>query len=388
MDKSVDRTRNWRLRVLFIVGTAFILRAAVAILVAKSHSSAWFFGQTTELGLLAESLRTGHGLSSPFGGDTGPSAFLSPGYPMAVAAVFAIFGPYSGASEAAIMSLQVAFGAATVLVLMLLTRRIFGVKAATIAGITCALCPPALFLPTLFWETSVSVLIATTLFAASYLCAENSSLGDWVWLGLTAAIALLVNPSLLPIVLCCFAWAIYRMRCEPLTAPVIGVLLCIALSMPWPVRNLRQLHAFIPLRSNPGYELWQGNRPGSDGFFLADLHPNVNASEFDRYKTLGEVGYMHEKSVFAKGRIEDNPGWFILLTAKRIAYFWVGVGRQSSFPVVAYVTLTSLAGFVGLSMLWQRNRSLAYTLPSRCYSFLPRTTSPIPIFGSDWSLIL
>ncbi len=374
MDKSVACTRNWRLRVLFIVGTAFILRTAVAILVAKSHSSAWFFGQTTELGLLAESLRTGHGLSSPFGGDTGPSAFLSPGYPMIVAAVFAIFGPYSGASEAAMMSLQVTFGAATVLVSMLLCRRIFGVKAATIAGITCALCPPALFLPTLFWETSLSVLVATTLFALSYLCAENRSLVDWVWLGLTAAIALVVNPSLLPVVVCCFAWAIYQVRSEPLTVPAIGVLVCVALSVAWPVRNLRQLHAFIPLRSNPGYELWQGNRPGSDGFFLADLHPNVNASEFDRYKTLGEVGYMHEKSVIAKGRIEDNRGWFILLTAKRVACFWVGVGRQSSFLVVAYLTLTSLAGFVGLSMLWQQNRSVAF------YFAFPLLLFPAPYY--------
>jgi len=359
MAESLASHPNWRLRLISIVGTGAFLRGAVAILVAKSHSSDWFFGQATELGLLAESIRTGHGLSSPFGGDTGPSAFLSPGYPAIVAAVFASFGPYSGSSEAVMMSLQAIFGAATVLVLMLLTRRIFGVKTATVAGIICALCPPALFLPTLFWESSLSVLLATTLFAVSYRCSEEPSAGNWALLGLMAAIALLVNPSMLPIVLCCGAWALYRTRSGSLLAPAIGVLLCVVLSVPWAVRNSRQLHAFIPMRSNLGYELWQGNRVGSDGFFLADLHPNVNAAEFHRYETIGEVGYMHEKFVTAKERISDNPGWFLLLSAKRMYYFWIGMGRQYSSLVVAYITLTSLLGCAGLWMLWQRNRALA-----------------------------
>ena len=317
MDKSIDRRPNWRLRVASIVGASFLLRMAVAVLVARSHSSAWFFGQTTELGMLAESLRTGHGLSSPFGGNTGPSAFLSPGYPMIVAAVFAIFGPYSGAAEATMMSLQVIFGTATVFVLMLFTRRIFSAKAATIAGVICALCPPALFLPTLFWETSLSVLLATSLFALSHQCADKPTTGRWCWLGMLATASLLVNPSLLPIIVCCFAWTAYQMRSHSLVAPATGILLCLLLSLPWAVRNSRQLHAFIPLRSNLGYELWQGNRAGSDGFFLADLHPNVNAVEFLRYETLGEVGYMHEKLVMAKAQIAANPRWFVSLSAKR-----------------------------------------------------------------------
>ncbi len=374
MASLADGARNWRLRVISIVGVALMLRATVAALVAHSHSAGWFFGQTTELGLLAESLRTGHGLSSPFGGTTGPSAFLSPGYPTLVAIIFAIFGPYSFKSEAVMMSLQTTFGAATVLVLMLLTRRIFGMRIATIAGLICALCPPALFLPTLFWETSLSVLLATILFAVALQCADDSTMTNWFWLGLTAAAALLVNPSLLPIVLCCFAWATYKVRSGSLFAPAMGIMLCVALSLPWAVRNLRQMHAFIPLRSNLGYELWQGNRPGSDGFFLVDLHPNVNVVEFQRYEELGEVGYMHEKLAIAKKRIADNPRWFLTLTTKRIYYFWTGIGRQSSGLVIAYITATSLLGFAGLAMLWRRNRALA------AYFLLPLMLFPVPYY--------
>ena len=351
-----------RMRAVPIVGMAFLLRLAVALLSARSHPTSWFFDEATELGRLAESLHTGHGLSSPFGGSTGPSAFLSPGYPAVIAAVFTIFGAYSSASEIAIMLLQVVFGAATVLVVMLFARRVFGVSAANTAGLICALCPPALFLPTVFWETTLSVLLATSLVLLAQRCAEDSSAKNCLALALVSTLAVAVNPALLPIVACGFGWSILQNRGKSLLAPVAGVLLCIALSVPWAVRNFNQLHAFIPLRSNLGYELWQGNRVGSDGFFLADLYPNVNAAEFHRYEVLGEVGYMHEKLELAKERITQNRGWFAGLTAKRIFYFWVGIARLQSSLVVAYLSITTVFGFVGLVRLSRTQRSLAVYL--------------------------
>jgi hypothetical protein len=374
MGSSGARLPTPRIQLTLIVTVALVLRLAVVAATAHTHSAEWFFGQATELGRLAESLRTGHGLSSPFGGSTGPSAFLSPGYPAIVAAVFAIFGPYSFASAIAIMCLQAVFGAATVMVLMLLVRRAFGVTVATVAGLIGALALPALFLPTLFWETSLSVLLATTLFALAMRCALDSRTGDWIALGITGAAALSVNPSLLPILICCFGWAIYRTRSRPRFAPITSVALCLVLSTPWVIRNAYQLHTFIPFRSNVGYELWQGNRPGSDGFFLAELHPNVNRAEFLRYALLGEVGYMHEKSVIAREYIAANPGWFLEFTMKRILYFWTGIVRQSATLVVAYISLTSLLGFTGLAMLWRRNRPLAI------YFLLPIMLFPVPYY--------
>ena len=374
MASVADDANVQRLRLVLIVTIALLLRLAVVFFIGRGHSAEWFFGQASELGKLAESLRTGHGLSSPFGGSTGPSAFLSPGYPAIVAAVFAIFGAYSFTSAAAIMCLQAIFGAATVLVIMLLARRVFGATVANGAGLVCALAPPALFLPTIFWETSLSVLLATALFAMAFRCAERSTASNWVGMGLLSAVSLSVNPSLLPIVVCCFGWAIYQSRSKPRLGPIAGVVACLLLSSPWAIRNYCQLHAFIPLRSNAGYELWQGNRIGSDGFFLADLHPNVNAVEFRRYEVLGEVGYMNEKSAIAKDWIAANPGRFIELTAKRIFRFWTGVVRQSASLVIAYIVITTLLGFVGLAMLWQRNRVLA------TYFLLPLMLFPIPYY--------
>jgi 4-amino-4-deoxy-L-arabinose transferase-like glycosyltransferase len=371
MDNS-NRPTSLRVPLLFAV--ALLMRLAVVWLTVRAHPASWFFDQANELARLAESLRAGHGLSSPFGGSTGPSAFLSPGYPALVAAVFAIFHPYSQASAAALMLLQALFGAGTVVVLMLLARRAFGVRTANIAGAIWAVSPPLLWLPTLFWESSLSILLAASLAALALRCAESPTSSRWLAAGVLAAFALSVNPSLLPIIICCSGWAIYRTRSRSITAPIIGILVCVLLSTPWVLRNQRQLHAFIPLRDNLGYELWQGNRPGSDGFFLPELHPNVNHQEFGRYQELGEVAYMREKSAMAMETIRGNPARFLGLTLKRCFYFWTGVIRHSSAFIVEYIVITSLSGFSGLALLWRRDRQLAI------FFLLPLLFFPLPYY--------
>ena len=56
------------------------------------------FGFGWEIGRLAYSLANGHGFSSPFGGDTGPSAWNAPLYPWIVSLAFRVFGSYSHAA--------------------------------------------------------------------------------------------------------------------------------------------------------------------------------------------------------------------------------------------------------------------------------------------------
>jgi hypothetical protein len=363
-----------RLRLVPITALALVLRVAVVALTASSHSAQWFFGQASELTSLATSLVSDGCLCSPFGGATGPSAFLSPGYPAIVAAVFALLHPSSYAAAIAIMLLQAVFGAATAAVLMLFTRRAFSIPAANLAGLVWALSPPAIFLPTLFWETSLSVLLATALVTLALYLADHPTLRAGAAFGMMMAAALCVNPSLLPIALCSLGWVTYRLRQRSLAAPVLAAMLWIALSTPWALRNARELHSFIPLRSNLGYELWQGNRPGSDGFFEPALHPNVNSIEFAKFQQLGEVSYMADNSAEARSYIAGNPGHFLALTAKRAFDFWTGIVRNSAGLVVGYIVLTTLLGFAGLTRLWLRDRSLAALLT------LPLIFFPLPYY--------
>ena len=374
---SLDRQPETRrpVYVYTILAVALTLRLAVIAITVSSHPAQWFYSQASELGLLAQSLVNGQGLSAPFGGSTGPSAFLAPGYPALVAVLFYLFGSYSMTAAVVLMVLQAIFASATVAAILWLAHTIFNDLTAKIAGLVWAISPPLLFLPTIFWETSFSIFILTTLIALTLYCADQPKLSAWIRLALCALAALAVNPSFATVVAGCFAWTLYQSRhTSPRSTPLAVILVFLMICSLWPVRNWRTMHAFIPLRSNMGYELWQGNRPGSDGFFSAALHPNTNAYEFGRYKALGEVAYMREKSSLARAAILNDLPRFAGLTAKRFVCFWSGMVKQSVWLMVAYTTTTALLGLCGAWLLWREDRNIAILF------LIPILLLPLPYY--------
>jgi hypothetical protein len=144
---------------------------------------------------------------------------------------------------------------------------------------------------------------------------------------------------------------------------------------PWPMRNARTLHAFIPLRDNLGYELWQGNRAGANGDFTAALHPNASATEFARYAALGEVDYMREKGALASAAIRADKPRFLRFTALRMWRFWTGQGTlHPNALIVLHVSMTTLFGFVGALMLIRRKNFHAWLL------LMPALLFPLPYY--------
>jgi len=367
-----------RLHLFPIILLTESLRLAIIVVTLKSHPASWFFAQASELNELAHSLLTGRGLSSPFGGLTGPSAFLAPGYPMFIAAIFRLFQPQSFTSAFILMLLQSFFATATIATMMLLARKLFSNTAANLAGIVWAISPPLLFLPTIYWDTSFSILLLTLLVTLCVYCAESPSWRNWISIAVCALTALYTNPSLATAIAGCFLWtaivAYHSFPRRSLAAPIAAaVLIAICFSL-WPLRNYERLHAFIPLRSNLGYELWQGNGPGSDGFFSPALHPNVNQQEYQRYAALGEVAYMREKSELAKSAIHADPTRFAALTAKRFFSFWSGLSQPSVWPMVVYASATTLLGLLGLVLLFRTQKKIAILFA------IPLLLLPLPYY--------
>jgi hypothetical protein len=382
---TVQPGENGRVYLLPIFLLALAARLLAMFLVLHRDAAEWFFGQATQhnplahslLSGLAESLMAGHGLSSPFGGSTGPSAFLAPGYPFLVSCVFRGFGVQTAASAYVLMGLQMAFAVATVVVIMLVARRAFGSRAANIAGIFWSVSPPLLWLPLLYWDTSLSILMLTGILGLGLRCAQQPTWPRWLSLGACCGFAVLVNPSLLMVLLGIVAWAGYQAGSQSRIAALVAATLCLAIIAPWSLRNYRVMHAVIPLRSNMGYELWQGNRVGSDGFFTASLHPNINRVEFNHYAAIGEVAYMREKSEQATAAIRANPLRFLGLSLKRAACFWTGLGKApNSGLVVLHSTLTSLLAFAGLIALFRSRPRLAVLF------LLPLLLFPLPYYIS------
>jgi 4-amino-4-deoxy-L-arabinose transferase-like glycosyltransferase len=365
------------MRLKSILALGLVARLGMVWLVLTRFPRNWLYHEAPDLGFLAQSLRNGAGLSSPFGGSTGPSALVAPGYPTIIAIVFRAFGSYSVASAAAVMVLQTIFAILTIAVLMHVARRLFGVRAAELAGLIWAVSMPLLWLPTIFWDTSLSALLVIAMVALALRSVDRQG-EDWLLIGAFSGMVMLMNPSLLLAIVTIFGWAAYQNRSHSRFPPFVGFLVLLAILGPWPIRNARLLHAFVPFRSSFGYELWQGNRAGADGIFDDSLYPPKNKQEFADYASNGEIAYMHEKSALAENYIRAHPREFVRVTLKRAARFWAGTGaRENSGVVIVHVLATSLLGVVGLAILYRRRRPVAML-------FIPLLlVFPLPYYITD-----
>src|SRR5277367_1258930 len=77
-----------------------------------------------ETGNIAYSLAAGHGYSSPYWQETGPTAWLTPVYPALVAGVFRIFGIHTPHSFFAIVFLNILFSTATCVPIFYIGKRV------------------------------------------------------------------------------------------------------------------------------------------------------------------------------------------------------------------------------------------------------------------------
>jgi hypothetical protein len=348
--------------VRFILALALGLRLVVVGIVLACYPRDWLFSKAPDLGYLACSLSSGHGLSSPFGGSTGPTAFLAPGYPGVVGLIFYFFGSYSLASAGLILALQTVFGVLTVAAIMRVAGKISGAATAKLAGTFWAVSPPLLWLPAVLWDTSLSALLLIGMVALALRCLEKPGNGLWAAMGGYCGLAMLVNPSLTLALFAVLGWSAWQTH----TRPWICGLVLFAVFAPWPLRNARVLHAFIPLRSNFGYEVWQGNHSGASGMFDARLEPLQNKREYSDYVREGEVVYMRSKSTLAKAYVRAHPGEFLWLSATRVIRFWTGAGSKANSGIVElHAVLTSLLGLVGLAALCRQSRTtgLLFLLP-------------------------
>ena len=359
-----------------ILALAFGTRSLTLLFVVRRFPHRWLYSRGIELGTLAQSLVAGHGLSSPFGGSTGPTALLSPGYPVVIAVCFRIFGSFTFQAAVAVMVLQLLFSLATVLLVIQVAEQCFGHRAANMAGTFWALSLPLVWMPTIFWETCLSTLFLLGMVALSLHAVQRPRAIWGLGMGVYCGLAALVNPALLLTLLALLAWVAWQTRKGDCLSSLLALLVLALVYAPWPIRNARVLGAFIPLRSTVAFELWMGNRAGATGFLDESLFPIFNRGEYDQYASLGEVAYMRHKSALAQEHIRAHGGEFLRLSTVRFLRYWTGTGSQhGSVVFTIHAVLTSLGGAIGLSRLWQKRSFRLAGL-----SLLPLILFPLPYY--------
>ncbi len=307
---------------------AFLLRVLAILLLHADHFKVALdhFGFGWEMGRIARSLALGHGFANPFLTDTGPTAWEAPLYPFLTAGIFKILGIYSRASALALLTINSVFSALTCMPIFLIAQRSFGWRVASWSAWFWAVFPYTMYWSIRWvWETSLSALLLATLFWLTLEIERSGTLRRWAVWGLLWGVAALTNPALISFLPFAGIWLCYRLtrqRRRWLVPVAVSALIFWAVIGPWTIRNYEVFHRFIFIRDNAGAELRMGNGPGAEGLWMWWLHPTTNVLQFQKYRQMGEIAYIHERKSAALEFIRQHPGRFLVLTLRRFVYYW------------------------------------------------------------------
>ena len=358
-----------------------------------------------EMGRIARALATGRGFADPFNGHSGPTAWTPPLYPLLIAASFKLFGVYTKLSAWAILVVNSIFSAMTATAVYQIGWRCFGrdrrgMSIALWSAWLWALYPAAMqYAVKWVWDMSLTAFLFAWIIVlalklrgvgessqlsvhssqsstaganpapieTTQLRTENLELTPWLLFGLLWGLTALSNSSLLSFLPFCGLWIIWpalHTRTHVLRAfrgTTLAALCFLAVVSPWTIRNWHVFHAFVPMRSNFGAELYEATIFSNDGFpWMATLPMAEKAPEFQRYEQMGEIAYSIAQGEHAKAAIRSHPGLFVRNAIQRVYFFWISVPHPLDAGILVEAlrrinfSFFSVTGWLGLILALRR----------------------------------
>jgi hypothetical protein len=364
-----------------ILVVAFVARVALAVDQALKIPSAALASASfdQETGSIASSMATHKGFSSPFRKETGSTAWLTPVYPLLVAASFKLFGLRSLASFYFLVALNILFSTAVCAPIYLVGVRVAGVATGALAAWLWALFPGAIMVPfEWIWDTSLSALLAALLLSATLEVADSEEWRYWCGYGLLWGLALMTNPALGALLPFLLAWSAIRASKREqapgvaLRKPALTLALAVLCCLPWTIRNYSVFHRFIPFRTNFPFELYIGNNENYATDHPQFPPPVTKERETVRYIHMGEIPFMDEEMRKAKLFIASHPRKTLILAADRFAAFWTGAPFALDVflstdswlvrTVLLCATLSGIGALAGIVVLFWRRSPFAFPL--------------------------
>ncbi|MDQ6746433.1 MAG: glycosyltransferase family 39 protein [Actinomycetota bacterium] len=203
------------------------------------------------------SIAQGHGYPdtnrAPGGG---PSAFRPPGYPVFLAAIYAVAGQEAPPAARVVESL---LGALSVALIGLIATRIWGRRIGVMALGIAAVAPPLVVLSTALVSESLFVPLILAAVAAGLEARRSPHPLRWaIFTGVLIGLAELTRTNALLLLppLAYALWATARPRFgRALLRPALVIAATVLTVAPWTVRNWFVLHHFVPVSSEVGYTL-------------------------------------------------------------------------------------------------------------------------------------
>jgi 4-amino-4-deoxy-L-arabinose transferase-like glycosyltransferase len=288
-----------------------------------------FFDPSRYLGY-ARAIADGKGMVEVFSGD--PTAYYPPGYPWFLGAVVWASEPFTDRPAMAAAAVQAAIGAASIVLVAYVTRRLAGRTAALVGAAVFALYPNLIF--------HSGVLLGETLYNFLFLAFLAVVLSrPWgvgfgrrriLMAGMVLGLAVLVRPislAVIPVVIGCWVWARkdWRIAWRWGSVLVAGVLVCI---LPWTVRNAVRMDHFVPISTNTGDNLCIGHGDGATGAFEPLEYCDVPYALVDGKEA--EIAADEAKTRLARDGFVRNIEREPYLLWARLYYTWIRDGDHDA----------------------------------------------------------
>ncbi len=377
-----SRAKRQRAILLGIVALAIIARAGVGIAThtwrIPSSDDHWAFG--FELGRIAGSLADGDGYSYPTDPPK-PTAWMPPVYPLVLAGIFRVFGPFSSESALGIEILQTIASALSCAMLFFIGRRLYGPAVGFLSAFMLALYPASVhFAVQKIWSTSLTSLAILLLvyFVSRMINRPTTRLG--IVVGIVLGIGALTDPltlSIAPPVVILLLRSWRKRNIAGVKSLTVSLLIFSVVMAPWMIRNYVTFGAFVPVKSNFGHELFLGNHGHANGVLppevvgierqfrgLEGLLPAamLSGAEEQYLTSLNEVDQNRFLFRRAARSIADDPIRFVELSMIRFLRFWTALSRPYEFSnYVSYVAyfLVLLLAFGGTIVALRERLPLA-----------------------------
>lgn len=401
MNSSWTRPWRWSLwrQCILLLALGFSARV---FLISVTHEYRKL--EPFEVQRAAYSLATKGVLGNPYMIDTGPTAHVSPGYPIILSVIYRIFG--YGEKAEFVKEVVSSFVSSLVWALMPLAASTLGVPplAGFFGGLLGALLPFKFTTETKGdWETPYNALATLLLaaFTAAIWQRRTFTSRRALQSGAAWGLSLLFMSSLLTSWLAFAAAGAFREFSGRYArfAAIQALVVCCFLA-PWAIRNKIQLGEPIVTRSNLGTELRLSNndlatpseRVNYAKGLYAIYHPSQNLAEAERVRALGEPEYNRRLMQQALAWIRTHPRRFLELTGARVVYFWLQLGPGMPLVKALWLSVFGFAGLIGWFFLAHESfwRALPlgllfaiYPLPYYLVQFMLRYRYPV-----DWISLL
>jgi 4-amino-4-deoxy-L-arabinose transferase-like glycosyltransferase len=351
-----------------LLAVACVVLVAGRLGVAASVRGTFFTTGQQIYDHVAESVRHGNGFSNA----GRPNVENPPLYPLAVAAAYEV----GGRDWWSVAVLQALFDVGSLLLLFVLTRRLFGQAAGLVAAFLFALYPYLAGQSALLMDTSLFVLTLLAFLVSLSRASEPGTSGLWAAAtGATAAGMLLVRPTAVAIVVVTPALAALlgadRHRLARLL--VVGSAVGVVALVPWTVRNELRFHAFVPTSAKFGENLYAGNSPHAAEYISQGLSTDLLRVRSDAPKPPARYDDVQQDSWWLHRSLDwitGNRGAWAHALKIKLEAFWswdlnpktLGeTGAKETLYTVTYLPLlvVGLAGLV-LGLRTGRGREVAF----------------------------